>query len=403
MDYKNLFRKLERTLSTIERAEDLVVTLSAILQRLVEDFRDDLGLLGGRIYERRGGSYVLKSEVPSRRAPQGFRIPAAYHPIQEILRHGFVYRRLEDPGVDRDIEKAVGVEVFAAIGIGEGSKQIIAFTLAPGSAPDEVVHTLNTLRHAINLKLREEYYADRMLQAREIQMSLLPQRPPAHGDFDLWGVSVPAEEVGGDLFDFVPVSDRNLGIAVADASGHGLPAALQARDAIIGLRMGVEERLRITATIEKLNRVVNHSALSSKFISLFYGELETNGTLVYCNAGHPAPIVWDGQEFTELSRGGIVLGPDPSALYQRGFVRLEPKSAMVAYTDGVTEAEGRGGEAFGAHRIKAILQRKTWTSAKELAETVIADVRVHSRTEVPVDDQTVVAVVRRKKGKGSPA
>src|SRR5262245_40067324 len=127
MDYKDLFRKLERTLGTIERAEDLRDTLAAILRRLVEDFQHDLGLLGGRVYERRGNAYILKIEVPSGRAPKGLRIPASYAPIREVIEAGYVYKRLDDPGVDREFERTIGVEVFAAIGVGERCKHIIAF------------------------------------------------------------------------------------------------------------------------------------------------------------------------------------------------------------------------------------------------------------------------------------
>jgi sigma-B regulation protein RsbU (phosphoserine phosphatase) len=394
-DYKNLFRKLEKTLGKIERSEDFVATLSAILRRLVDDFQDDLGLVGGRIYQRDGDSYVLQHEYPSRRAPQGFAIPASYGPIREIEERGYVLHDVRDPGVDREIERAIGVKLFAAIGVGPRVQQIIAFTLQEGSDPEQVVYTLNTIRHAINLKIRNEQLLDRFASAREIQMSLLPSSPPEFGDFDIWGSSVPAEEVGGDLYDFVQVSTRNLGIAVADASGHGLPAALQARDAIIGLRMGVQEDLRITKVLEKLNRVVNHSALASKFISLFYGELEKNGTLVYCNAGHPPPLLRSGRGFRELSCGGTVLGPNPDARYERGYVSLEPGAILLAYTDGITEAENARGTAFGVERLKKMMTGTTWTTARALVEAVFEAVVAWSGSGPARDDQTVVAVIRR--------
>lgn len=395
MHYKNLFRKLERNLRKIERSSDLLATTSEILRRLVDDFQDDLGLVGGRIYEREEDGYRLRREYPAGRARPGFRIPLAYGVLQDLLVQGYVYRRPGDPDVDREIESALGVEGFAAIAVGEEGKQIIAFSLADDADPDQVVHTLNTIRHAINLKLRHEYLEDRVLEAREIQMSLLPREAPEFGDFDLWGMTVPAEEVGGDLFDFLSVGPRNLGIAVADASGHGLPAALQARDAIIGLRMGVAESLRITSTLEKLNRVVNHSALASKFISLFYGELERNGTLVYCNAGHTPPLLWNGRTFAELTRGGMVLGPNPEAQYERHYTTLGPGSTFLAYTDGITEAENPRGEAFGVERLKRVLRRKEWGSARELVESTFDAVQAFTGLDAPDDDQTVVAILRR--------
>lgn len=397
MDYKNLFRKIDRNLRTIERSKDVVATLSEILRRLVDDFQDDLGLIGGRIYDKKGSFYVLKREYPEPRAPRDFKVPATYPPIKALRDQGYIYARLGDQGVDAKIESTLGVKRFAAIGIGDHCRQIVAFTIRENSDPTQVGHTLNTIRHAINLKLRSEKFADRMAEARAIQMSLLPASAPTFGDYDIWGATVPAEEVGGDLYDFIRVSQRSLGIAVADASGHGLPAALQARDAIIGLRMGVEENLRISATLEKLNRVVNHSALASKFISLFYCEFESAGTLVYCNAGHNPPLLWDGATFRELSRGGMILGPNPAAQYERGYETLSPGAVLVAYTDGIVEAINAKDDAFGMDRLKALIAGRAWTSARDVVDAVFAAVRDHVGGDTRDDDQTVVAVLRKTK------
>jgi len=397
MDYKNLFRKIDRNLRTIERSNDLVATLAEILRRLVDDFQDDLGLVGGRIYEKKGSHYVLKREYPTPRAPKDYKIPATYPPIRALVEHGYVYSRLGDTGVDASIEAAIGVNRFAAIGVGETSRQIVAFTLKDDNDPEQVGHTLNTIRHAINLKLRSEKFADRFAEARAIQLSLLPSAAPSFGDYDIFAASIPAEEVGGDLYDFIRVSERSLGVAVADASGHGLPAALQARDAIIGLRMGVEENLRISATLEKLNRVVNHSALASKFISLFYAELESAGTIVYCNAGHNPPLLWDGAVFRELARGGMILGPNPTSQYERGYETLAPGSILLAYTDGIVEAVNAADEAFGMDRLRGVIQGRAWTSARDLVDGVFAEVRAHVGADTRDDDQTVVAVLRKLK------
>lgn len=397
MDYKNLFRKIDRNLRTIEKSQDVVATLSEILRRLVDDFQDDLGLVGGRIYDRKGTSYVLKREYPAPVKARDIRIPATYPPIRELVDRGYIYARLGDAGVDPAIETTLGVKRFAAIGIGEKSRQIVAFTIRDDADPTEIGHTLNTVRHAINLKLRSEKFADRLAEARAIQLSLLPTGAPAFADYDIWGSSIPAEDVGGDLYDFLRVSDRSLGVAVADASGHGLPAALQARDAIIGLRMGVEENLRISATLAKLNRVVNHSALASKFISLFYCELESGGTLVYCNAGHNHPLLWDGTSFRELSRGGMILGPNPDSLYERGYETMVPGALLVAYTDGIVEAVDAKDDAYGMDRLKALIASRRWSSAREVVEAIFAAVRDHVGSDERDDDQTVVAVIRKAK------
>src|SRR4029434_4486679 len=97
----------------------------------------------------------------------------------------------------------------------------------------------------------------------------------------------PAELCVGDSRAFIPLSARRLGIAIADASGHGLPAALQVRDVYTGLRMAVERGFKIVRTVERLNRIIHESRLTTRFVSLFYGEIEDDGNMMYVNAGHP--------------------------------------------------------------------------------------------------------------------
>jgi len=204
----------------------------------------------------------------------------------------------------------------------------------------------------------------------------------------------PWEAVGGDLFDFLPISDRVLGVAVADSSGHGLPAALQARDVITGLRMGIEENLKIVSTVQKLNRVINRSTLAARFVSLFYGELEKNGNFIYTSAGHPPGLHYHAGVFTELDLGGLVLGPDPAARYDRGFASVEPGDLIVIYTDGITEASNGAEEMFGVDRLKEIVGANHALTAKALVDLIFEKVESFSGRARPVDDQTVVAARR---------
>ncbi len=223
-------------------------------------------------------------------------------------------------------------------------------------------------------------------------MSLLPKASPAFLGWDIHGASVPAEAVSGDLYDFLPVGERTLGIAVADSSGHGLPAALQARDVITGLRMGISENLKIISTIERLNKVIHRSTLATRFVSLFYGEIERNGTFVYCNAGHPPALLYQDGTFQELDQGGLVLGPDPEAHYDRAYVRLKPGGVLVIYTDGITEASAPNDEDFGVERLKRLVATGSHLPSQALAETIFQQVEAFSRRPRPRDDQTVVVV-----------
>lgn len=394
-EHKAWYRKLERTLDAIERSEDMAEMLSSALQSIVRDFREELGIIGGRLYHKEGSRYVLKHQTSKSRAPIGYKIPLHYYPIKVLRRSGYLLMNESDPGFDRRIEDVVGVKVFAAILVGDEDEYCISFTLKGRVDEMRTSYALNTIRHVLNLRLREQALFDILLEAREIQVSLLPKTAPAMKEYDICGRSIPAEVVGGDLFDYIPISDGVLGVAIADASGHGLPAALQARDVIIGLRMGMAEDLKIVKTLEKLNRVINRSALASKFVSLFYGELETNGNFIYSNCGHPPPLLYHRERFVELKEGGPVLGPTVGIRFLRGYVRLRPGDLLVLYTDGVSEASNAADEEFGVARIRRIVAENLHRGAGEIVDRLFQAVQEFSGRTTPHDDQTVVVIKPR--------
>ncbi|MBI3449446.1 MAG: PP2C family protein-serine/threonine phosphatase [Acidobacteria bacterium] len=392
-DFKALYRKLEVTLDRIERTEDVSRLLSIVLKSLVRNLKDDLGFVGGRLYERDGDDFVLKVRYGRAiEAKPGYRVPAGYTAMRRVLEEGLIIMREGDPGFDERIEGAVGVSKFAAIAVGEEKHHILSFTIKGKIQREHILYSLNAVRHVINLRLRQQQFTDIMIEARTIQESLLPAAPPAFEGFDIDGRSRPTEVVGGDLFDYLALSPHLLGVAIADASGHGLPAALLARDVITGLRMGMAEDLKIIKAVERLNRVIHRSALSSKFVSLFYGEVEPNGNFLYCNAGHNPPLLRKPGSFRELTQGGLVLGPNPEARYERGYVQMTSGSMVVMYTDGVTERENPAGKQFGLPRLRNIIRRADLASAREVVDTIFAATDEFAAGAHQRDDMTVVVV-----------
>ncbi len=257
------------------------------------------------------------------------------------------------------------------------------------------------IQYAVQNQLRRRALEDAFEQARAIQTSLLPPVPPEFGEFDLAAFSRPAHKVGGDLYDYLLLDSQTLGIAIADAAGHGLPAALQARDVITGLRMGIERDLRLTRTIEKLNRVIHRSGLTSRFVSLVFAELETNGTLLYVNAGHPPPLLCDDSGVHELSVGGMLLGPMPEASYKMGFAHLDRGAMLLLYTDGVIERRARGGEIFGNQRLGAWLSAHREDAATPALEHLTRALETFAGGATAEDDATAV-IVRRPRGNADP-
>jgi sigma-B regulation protein RsbU (phosphoserine phosphatase) len=205
--------------------------------------------------------------------------------------------------------------------------------------------------------------------------------------------SVPAEEVGGDFYDFHPFADDLMGLAIGDASGHGLPAALLVRDVVTGLRVGFERELKIASVMAKLNRVIHKSALSSRFVSVFYGELEGTGSLIYVNAGHPPPQIFSGERIVSLDIGGTVVGALPDVQFRRGVAHLDPGDVLVMCTDGILERRGKGGE-LGNDGVREVVRAHRGASAQELLEALFAAAEDHGAGR-PWEDDASAVVVRR--------
>ena len=389
---KSLFRKVERAIEAIERSPDVASTIAQTASAVIENFREDLGVRGGRLYERRDGGYELtKTFGGVREVPAGVFVPDAYPPVQRLLDDGVVVMDLTAPGVDPDFERRLDADRFAAIAVGD-DQYILSFSVDPVAPDEDLMASLGILRHAVDQKLRQERIASALNEARQIQMSILPKRAPRSGPFEMSGFTAPAEIVGGDFFDFISVSDRIWGVAIADAAGHGLPAALQVRDVYTGLRMGVARDFKIVRTVERLNRIIHQSRLTTKFVSLFYGEIEEEGNFIYVNAGHPPPLHFHAKGVTTLKQTGMVLGPSASAAYSRGFLNLVKGDELLLYTDGMIEASDGKGREFGIERLKKSFLGLRDRPAAEIARAMIDRIGEFTGGKPPEDDRTVVVV-----------
>jgi sigma-B regulation protein RsbU (phosphoserine phosphatase) len=389
---KSLFRKVEKTIEAIERSPDVASTIARAASAIIENFRDDLGVRGGRLYERRDGGYeLIRTFGGVRDVPAGIYVPDAYPPVQRLLDDGVVVMDLTAPGIDPEFEKRLDADRFAAIAVGE-EQYILSFSVDPGAPDEDLMASLGILRHAVDQKLKQERIVSALQEARQIQMSILPVRAPRAGPFEMSGFTAPAEIVGGDFFDFITVSERIWGVAIADASGHGLPAALQVRDVYTGLRMGVARDFKIVRTVERLNRIIHQSRMTTKFVSLFYGEIEEEGNFIYVNAGHPPPLHFHARGCTPLKQTGMVLGPSASAAYSRGFLSLERGDALLLYTDGMIEATDGKGKEFGIERLKKAYLAIRERPAAEITRTLIDRVSEFTGGRPPEDDRTVVVV-----------
>ncbi|MEO8216851.1 MAG: PP2C family protein-serine/threonine phosphatase [Acidobacteriota bacterium] len=390
MDYKQLLAKIQRAIESIETLPDERMTVSHLARTISTNFKE-LGISGGRLYEcRDSGVYELVERFGSSQGVLGIQVPRDYRPMSMTLENGIVVMNVGDAGVDPVLEEQLGVQRFAAIAVGDNEDYIVSFNVAPESSREDLLFSLNLLRYSINQRLRAERYQSVLSEAQRIQQSILPQRTPVYEGFEIYGKSIPAEIVSGDFYDYIPVSDSILGLAIADGTGHGLPAALVVRDIYMGLRMGVDRDFKIVRTMQKLNSIIHRSRMTTKFVSLFYGELELGGTLIYTNAGHNPPFLLKGNRFELLQAGGMVLGPTPDATYRRGYVQVEKGDVLCLYTDGIVEAHDAQETEFGLERLQKLVKTNREASASELTNIIMKRIAQWGREGE--DDRTLVIV-----------
>jgi len=344
--HRDLYRSLSTILAGIDRAQGLESMLTRILESVTDQFAEDVGIQSGRLYREDGDAWVVVRSFGAKgKEILGRSVPRDYPIFKDLVEDEVLYCHPDDDRLDPELEESLGVGQFAAFYVDPSRDYIAAFGFEEAADSQDVLLLLSTLRYAIAHRLKELEFAGQLREAREIQISSLPAQPPEFPGFELAGLSEPADEVGGDILDFLPIDQHLLGIAVGDASGHGLPAALQARDVITGLRMGVERDLKITAVMRRLNHVIHRGGLSSRFVSLFYGELESNGNFVFVNAGHdPGIILRRDGAVDSLGSTGLVMGPVPDIAFRRQLAVLHEGDVLMLYTDGVTERSGTGGQ-----------------------------------------------------------
>ncbi len=394
---KSLFHRIEKALEAMARGSHPLETIRLTAQFLVDQFSQELGLIGGRIYAAENAHYELVETFGCvSKAPVGLRIPRSYAAFEQLLDEGAIIMDRSAPSLDETLEAELGTrDRFAAIVVADGD-YVLSFDVDPAADARQVLPALNLFRLAINQKLREERMQMLLEDAQRIQSSILPKRIPRYGDYELAARSVPAELVGGDFFDFITMSDTNFYAVLADAAGHGLPAALQVRDVYTGLRMGLLREYKITRTLERLNQIIHRSRLATKFVSLVLAELEIGGTVLYANAGHPPPIlVRAGGSVELLETRGMILGPRPMARYPIDLVRLLPGDVLALYSDGITEAtHHESGEELGQERLVRLLVELRGRPAGEILEAVFERVEAFTRRTPPADDQTMVLIKR---------
>ncbi len=252
------------------------------------------------------------------------------------------------------------------------------------------------LEEAQRTALEKERLEGELALARRIQQRLLPGEPPSIPGLQLAGVSVPARQVGGDYYDFLPLGDGQLLFIMADVSGKGAPAALlmsSIRAALHSMLPGCTDLAEIAG---RLNRFIHGSTGMTEFATAFLGLLDAStGRLCYVNAGHEHPyLLRDDGNFDRLREGGLMLGAFPETSYEEATVHLKDGDLLFLFTDGLTEAHDPAEEMFGEERCMDGLRVSAGADPAGMLSSQLANVKTFVRGAEPSDDITLIAIRR---------
>ncbi len=240
--------------------------------------------------------------------------------------------------------------------------------------------------------LEKQRMEEELNLARNIQQGLLPSKLPQLNGYEIAAVNIPSRQVGGDYFDIISISENKYGIAIADVSGKGAGAALLMANLQASLHALATSNIRIGEMISRINNLIYQNTALDKFITFFYGELDTKeNTFTYCNAGHNPPYRVDEKgKVVELMVGGIILGMMKDVVFETATVTIKPGDRIVMFTDGITEAMNEKEEEFGEERLKKLIQKWPNVSSQELMDKIISEVKEFSKGTPQDDDITMV-------------
>jgi len=247
---------------------------------------------------------------------------------------------------------------------------------------------------------------DRMRQsldlAMEVQQKLLPKDNLKIDGFDIAGKSIYCDETGGDYYDFIvsgAAENKNIGVAIGDVSGHGIPAALL----MATVRSSLRQRLSLPGSIDGIITDVNRQLVcdvedSGQFMTMFYLNIDAaNQTLKWVRAGHEPGIFYDPVTgtFEELKGPGVALGVVDGWQYEmQERSGLAPGQIIVLSTDGVWEAHNPDGEIFGKQRLNKIISQHAAKKAEEIIDAVIAAVN-HFQNDSGAEDDITLIVIKK--------
>ncbi|NWG29647.1 MAG: serine/threonine-protein phosphatase [Ignavibacteriaceae bacterium] len=246
------------------------------------------------------------------------------------------------------------------------------------------------------LELKDKLLAKTELQeGRAIQQALMPEQSPKIKGWDIWLFTRSANDVGGDLLDFIQIDENKFGIAVGDVAGKGLSAALLMAKLQSTIRALVYDYPSLETLGDKINKIFHRDSPSKIFASLVYVEIICeSGELKFINAGHYPPLIVKKEMVEQLEKDAPALGLIKEAVFNKQHLSLEQNDFLIIYSDGLTEAKNESGEFFGETKLIELLANRHKMTSQQLGEMIIATVDFFTG-KIPAHDDLTLAVLKK--------
>ena len=231
--------------------------------------------------------------------------------------------------------------------------------------------------------------------ARSLQSAMLPQRLPEHPSYAGRALMLPAREMGGDFYDFFPISKDRIGLVIADVSGKGVPAAFFMAISRTVLQNSARENRSAGECLADANTILCSQNPLDLFVTVFYGILDARtGILSYANGGHNPPVIIrnEGHLTVVPGTGDMAMGVMSDLHYADGQITLQPNDTLFLYTDGISEAMNRDGREFTEKRLHASLSDSHQQPVEVVVSMVTAAVTAFVDGAPQSDDITCLVV-----------
>jgi len=389
-DARELSTVLQRTVQVVA---ELMETKAASI-RLIDRERDELVIMAGynlsEEYLAKGPVRLSTAEIDKiALSPVGFEYvrnmaadPRVQYP-QESVREGIV--SMLSVGM-RYKGRAVGaLRVYTAT---EQKFSPLKIDLLKAVAAQAAAAIENT--RLVKETLEAQALEKQVQLAADVQQRMIPQTPPTVPGVELASVYVPCFQLGGDFYDFIPLPGDNIGLAVADVAGKGVPASLIMASVRAALRAQVDNVYYLYEVIRRVNLMLCRDTTPSEFVTLFYGVLDARNKLfTFCNAGHPPGLILRDGQIIELTADNMVLGVDPDEVYRQTVFQLKTGDILLIHTDGLTDAMNFQQELFGKQRLLEAF-KKGGDTAELVTENILWEIRKFVGMANPTDDITMI-------------